>query len=177
MNSDTRPNAPSLRQDALIAQAYVDSRAAVCGYIYKRIGSAADAEDLAEEVFARLVEYTTLLNEKTLLGFIYSIARNCVVDYLRRRARSRMAADYFFVHARRASCDTEERVAAAEVAELEAAQIGRMSPRRSEVYGLCVGAGYTADEAAVALRLSRRTVENHLFAARREMHAALRECV
>lgn len=167
----------ALRQDDLIAEAYRSSRAALCGYIYKRIGSRADAEDLTQEVFVRLLEYTTLLNGRTVLRLLYSIARNMVVDYLRRHARSRAAAEYFFVHARRSSCDTEERVAAAEVLALESCELARMSQRRSQVYALCVHDGCAVDEAAAALALSRRTVENHLFAARQQMRRALRNCV
>lgn len=174
MTADSRI---AVRQDALIAEAYVASRAALCGYIRKRIGSQSDAEDLTQEVFARLLEYTTLLNEATVLRLLYAIARNKVVDYLRRHACSRAAADYFFVHARRASCDTEERVAAAEVRSMEHAQLARMSERRSQVYALCVHEGRTVDQAASDLALSRRTVENHLFAARQQMREALKVCI
>jgi len=174
MSADARI---AIRQDVLIAETYTASHAALCGYIYKHIGSRADAEDLTQEVFASLLEYTTLLNETAILRLIYSIARNKVVDYLRRHACSRAAADYFFVHARRASCDTEERVAAGEVLSLERAQLARMSPRRSQVYALCIREGQSVDEAAASLALSRRTVENHLFAARQQMRRALRACI
>ncbi len=167
----------AIRQDDLIAEVYRSSRAALCGYVYKCIGSRADAEDLVQEVFVRLLEYTTLLNETTVLRLVYSIARNRVVDYLRRHARSRAASDYFFVHARRASCDTEERVALSELLALEQDQLTRMSSRRSQVYALCVHDGCTVDETAGNLALSRRTVENHLFAARQQMRVALRACI
>ncbi len=174
MTADSRI---AIRQDALIAEVYRSSQAALCGYIYKCIGSRADAEDLVQEVFVRLLEYTTLLNETTVLRFVYSIARNCVVDYLRRHARSRAASDYFFVHARRASCDTEERVAFSELLSAEHSQLTLMSPRRSQVYALCVHDGCSVDETAECLSLSRRTVENHLFAARQQMRRALRACI
>ncbi len=174
MTSDSRI---ALRQDNLIAEAYRSSQAALCGYICKRIGSHADAEDLTQEVFVRLLEYNTLLNETTVVRLLYSIARNLVIDYLRRHARSRAAAEYFFVHARRASCDTEERVAAAEVTALESGELARMSHRRAQVYALCVHDGCAVDEAATSLALSRRTVENHLFAARQQMRQALRCCI
>ena len=167
----------ALRQDSLIAEAYRSSRAALCGYICSRIGSHTDAEDLTQEVFVRLLEYNTLLSETTVVRLLYAIARNLVIDYLRRHARSRAAAEYFFVHARRASCDTEERVAAAEAVSLERCELARMSHRRAQVYVLCVHDGCAVDEAATSLALSRRTVENHLFAARQQMRQALRCCI
>lgn len=178
MNSDARDKAlPGIRQDALIARTYVRSRDAICGYIYKRIGSRADAEDLTQEVFARMLEYTTLLDERTILPFVYSIARNRVVDYLRCHARSRAAAEWFFVHACSAQCDTEQRVAAAEVEALESTQLSRMSPQRARIYTLCACEERSAREVAAALSLSRRTVENHLYAARQQMRRALCSCL
>lgn len=167
----------ALRQDALIEATYLGLRDALCGYIYKRIGLRAEAEDLTQEVFLRLLEYPTLLDERTVAPFVYSIARNRVIDFLRRHARCRAAAEYFSLHARRVSHETEERIAARELEHLERQQIARMPHRKSQIYELCAHDGLTADEAAQTLRLSRRTVENHLFAARRTLRSALRECI
>lgn len=177
MHSDTPRTPSALRQDALIEATYLSSRDALCGYIYKRIGLREAAEDIAQEVFLRLLEYPTLLDSRTVLPFVYSIARNRVIDYLRRHARTRAAAEYFSLHARRASYDTQERIAAGELVRMEKRTIERMPPRRAQVYRLCVHDGCTADEAALTLSLSRRTVENHLFAARRTLRNALGECI
>ncbi len=168
---------PGIRQDRLIAATYVELRETLCGYIRKRIGSPCDAEDLVQDIFARLLEYNTLLDERTVVPFVYAIARNRVVDYLRRHARSRAAADYFFLHARRATCDVEERIAAAELVTLEHTLCQRLPQRRAQIYTLCVHDGCTAEEAAATLHLSCRTVENHLFAARRQIRGALRNCI
>lgn len=178
MTPESRPAAiPGIRQDRLIAATYVEQHAALCGYIRKRIGSPCDAEDLVQDIFARLLEYNTLLDERTILPFVYAIARNRVVDYLRRHARSRAAGDYFFLHARRATCDVEERIAASELAELEQSLCQRLPQRKEQIYTLCVHDGYTAAEVAATLNLSRRTVENHLFAARCQMRSALQACI
>ncbi len=178
MTFESRPAAiPGIRQDRLIAATYVELHAALCGYIRKRIGSFSDAEDLVQDVFARLLEYNTLLDERTIAPFVYAIARNRVVDYLRRHARSRAADDYFFLHARRATCDVEERIAASELSELEQSLCQRLPQRQVQIYTLCTRDGLTAEEAAATLHLSRRTVENHLFAARRQMRSALKACI
>ena len=178
MTPESRPaTTPGIRQDRLIAATYVELHEALCGYIRKRIGSPCDAEDLVQDVFARLLEYNTLLDEHTIAPFVYAIARNRVVDYLRRHARSRAAADYFFLHARRATCDVEERVAASELAELEQPLCRRLPQRQAQIYALCTRDGLTAEEAATRLGLGRRTVENHLFAARRQMRSALKACI
>lgn len=178
MNAD-KPQAVNfpLRQDALIAETYTQSRDAVRGYIYKRIGSYADAEDLTQDLFVRLLNCNTLLNEQTVLHFIYTVARNLIVDYLRRHARSRAASEYFSVYTSRTSRDTEERIAAGEVQTLETECLLRMPQRKAQIYRLCVQQDYSAERVAAELALSRRTVENHLFAARQQMRHAISACL
>ncbi len=163
-----------LRQDELIASAYLCRRDAIRGYILKRIGNIADSEDLTQDVFTRLLEYNTLLTEQTLPSFIYTIARNHVIDYLRRHACSRRAAEYFFIHSNRSTRNTEEQIAVNELESLEQQSIAQMSPRKAKVYLLYVHENRSVDEISESLQLSRRTVENHIFSARVDLREALR---
>lgn len=163
-----------IRQDDLIARAYGEMLERVRGYIRKRIGPTSDVEDLAEEVFVQLLEYHTLLTEQTLPRFIYTVARNRIVDYLRRHARSRRAQEYFTLRAPRATHETEERIAANELERLENRCLGLMAPRKAEIYRLHIHDGRSVEEISAALALSRRTVENQIFRARCEAREALR---
>ncbi len=173
MNPTSQISNP-VRQDELISKAYLDRRDAIRGYILKRIGNFSDSEDLTQDVFARLLEYNTLLTEQTLPSFIYTIARNQVIDYLRRHACSRRAAEYFFVHSVRSTRNTEEQIAVNELEELEQKSIDAMSPRKAKVYLLYVHENRSVDEISESLQLSRRTVENHIFSARVDLREALR---
>ncbi len=164
-------------QKAIVTAAYTTHRQRVWGYIVKRIGHAADAEDLTQELFLRLMEQTTLLSEQTLIAYIYSIAHNLVIDYLRRHARSQRAAAYFAVHAPRSTRNTEEQVAVNELEALEAESVARMPRRKAEVYLLYIHEHRSVDEIALTLGLSRRTVENHIFAARIDLRTMLREAL
>lgn len=178
MASESRQAArPGIRQDRLIAATYVELHDPLCGYVRKRIGAVCDAEDLVQDVFVRLLEYNTLLDEKTVVPFVYAMARNRVIDCLRRHARSRAASEYFFAHARHAACDVEERIAARELSSLERSLCEHLPKCRARIYALCVRDGRSAGEVAEMLSLSRRTVENHLFAARRQIRSALKNCV
>jgi len=62
---------------------------AVYRYIFYRLGDSAAAEDLSSEVFVRLVERIDRYRYrgKPLLAWLYTIARNQVIDYLRRAGR------------------------------------------------------------------------------------------
>ena len=65
---------------------YMEYRERVMGYIYARLRSQADAEDVCQDVFEKI--YTKLDSfdpEKSSIStWIYSITRNSVIDYYRR---------------------------------------------------------------------------------------------
>ncbi|MBO5187782.1 MAG: sigma-70 family RNA polymerase sigma factor [Alistipes sp.] len=161
-------------QRDLVATLYLERRAQIQGYIMRHIGYEAEAEDITEEVFLRLCEHSTLLTPVTLVTFAYSIARNLVIDYLRRHIRSRRAMAYFSTHAPRCTHNTEEQIIFNELETLEHASIARMPRKKAQIYQLYMHESQTVDEIATRLGLSRRTIENHIFSARIDLREALR---
>ncbi len=58
-------------------------------YLRKRIGNAADADDVLQEVFLRIhTRLHTLRDEEKLPMWLYQIAKNAVTDYYRRKSPS-----------------------------------------------------------------------------------------
>jgi len=58
----------------------------VCGYIH----DFAAAEDIASDIFVKLIMRRPKLNDKSLFKtYLYAIAKNTAVDYLRKRKRER----------------------------------------------------------------------------------------
>lgn len=95
-------------QNDRIADAYQKWYGALFGYICKRIGwdRAEDAEDLVQETFLHLLSCKSPLAGDRLVRFIYKVAKNQVIDYLRHHACIDAARIYFQEHARRDSCLT-----------------------------------------------------------------------
>jgi len=64
--------------------------ARIHGYIYRRIGSPSLAEDMAGEVFLRLLEaIKTQRGPRTnLLAWLYRVAHNLIVDHYRRQSKA-----------------------------------------------------------------------------------------
>lgn len=160
-----------VRQYSLIINVYNSSKAELLGYILKRIGSNIDAEDIMQDVYLRLLNYNTLLNEDLLRGLIYKIARNLIIDYYRHHACSQRAQEFF------ANCSyhnlntTEDTILANEVEQVESRCIEQLPKQRSQIYTLCSKGGLSTDEVATRMDLSPRTVENHLFLARKEIRS------
>ena len=151
----------------LIAEIYLEHSGRVCGYISRHIGNDEDARDLSQDVFVRLLGYAAPITPSSVVNFIYSIAHNLIVDYLRRHAHKERAAEYFAIH--------NPHTTSTEYHEIEgilSRAVAGLSVQRARIY-LMNDAGFSAGETAEALKLSRRTVENHLFAARKAVRAAV----
>ncbi len=153
-------------------------RGPVIRYIRYLVRNAADAEDLAQEVFLRAhQQLQTLRDPAALESWLYQIATHLSIDKMRQRAKAR------------------ERQVDAPVEELPLADQRRPSPltivQQDEMsacvqrYMATLGDGYkavlllhdsdglTADEIARLLQLPLTTVKMRLHRARRQLQAAL----
>ncbi|WP_303741552.1 RNA polymerase sigma factor, partial [uncultured Muribaculum sp.] len=82
--------------DDVIAKAYVGHRDGILRYIHSAINNRAEAEDLTQDVFLRILDYRMLINEATIKFFMYKIARNLICDYLRRHQVRQECYDYMY---------------------------------------------------------------------------------
>jgi RNA polymerase sigma-70 factor (ECF subfamily) len=73
---------------AAIAEIYERHHSAIYRYVFYRVGDASTAEDLTSTVFVRVVEKidTFVYRGRPLLSWLYTIARNVVIDAHRRGA-------------------------------------------------------------------------------------------
>ena len=73
----------------LITDSYKRYHLSVYLYIYNKVSNKEEAEDLAQDVFVRLLDYKQMLRPDTVKVFIYTISRNLTNDYLRVIIRNR----------------------------------------------------------------------------------------
>ncbi len=73
----------------ILGQIYDDYFARIYAYIYHRIGDSRVAEDLAADVFLRVLESVKADKawQTSLTGWLYRIAHNLVIDYYRRQSK------------------------------------------------------------------------------------------
>lgn len=78
---------------AAFAAIYDRHYRAVFNYIFYRVGDVPLAEDLTADVFVRLVEKIhTFTPDKPILAWLYTIARNRVIDHHRRYGRTTLVS-------------------------------------------------------------------------------------
>lgn len=169
-----------------VYRAYVDSVARAIAGALRRYGRegwlkgwreiAADVPDLVQEVFTRAFEPQTRRSfdgVREYGPFLHQIARNVVVDHLRRRTRRMI---------REAEVLVEETVAGARPSELPADPammtivgdyIERLSPEMRRIHEAMYVRGLSQREAAAALGLGRQVVRTLESRLRQGLRAAL----
>ena len=152
----------------LIEQALPDY-GKVLTYFQHQVGSKADAEDLTQETYSRLVEWLPKVVVQHPRGLLFRIARNLLVDRSRAQARSRDCCEPL----------TDERLegtpsgTATPLQQLTARDdlrkvqgaIAELPERCREVFILNRFGGFSYFEIATRLDISTSTVEKHMIRA------------
>ncbi len=161
----------------LIASSYETYHEQVRRYIRSRINEADDADDLAQDVFLRLMECGQMLREETAKDFIFTIARNLVIDYLRRYYKRQEITSYIYDMQETATNEPESRVITRDLQVHEWMKVIALPEQRRKVYCMSRYEDRSTAEIAAMLNLSLRTVENHLFRGRKEVREYMRQCI
>lgn len=159
----------SENQKNIIAEAYIQHRERVSYYIMKRINDWAEAENLTQDVFLRLLEYGASVNAKTVERLVFTIARNIMFDYLRHKYCANDAENYIISTYGNAVQECESGVIARDLESAEKRRVDRMPTQRRMVYMLKRYDDKKVAEIARGQNLSVRTVENHLRMARADI--------
>lgn len=163
--------------DQLITSSYEEYHSIILSYITYRITHRYEAEDLAQDVFVRLLDYKQMLRPDTVKYFLFTIARNIVIDYLRRYYKKQEIDSYQYDMTATSTNETEEQIMVNDLMTVEQRRLAAMPEQRRLVYSLNRFEGKTSPEIATEMNLSCRTVENHLFIGRREMRDFFRNCI
>ena len=94
MMTDSSQGIPATERDkrALLSSLYEEYYDKITHYAYSRIGDKAEAEDIAGEVFLKALKSLKSYQPRgvPMQAWLYRIARNLVVDYLRKGSNKRL---------------------------------------------------------------------------------------
>ena len=153
--------------------AYFERRAELTRYLRARTGSAAEAEDLVQELYLKVAAVGDGEEIVNPGAYLYRLASNLMLDRLRQRRRSETRdRDYLDSHnvvvggqgiADLAPAD--EAVAARQRLERLLAAVETLPPRTRDAFRLHKFEGLTHAETAARLGISRSAVEKHISSA------------
>lgn len=137
-------------------------------FINGLLRSEEDAGELTQELFVKL--WTNRLSvdpDKTLSTYLYVMARNLAFNFLKSKyVRESYANDSYHIEE---SIDSEEVVWAKELEHILHVAVEKMPERRKEIFVLSRKKGLSNEEIATQLDISKKTVENQLSLAIKEL--------
>jgi RNA polymerase sigma-70 factor (ECF subfamily) len=138
------------------------------GYVLAIAHSPYAAEEITQEIFIKLWLCRDILHQvDNLDGYIFTIARNKTLNYLRKAAYDQRLLRELQAFALPENNNVEERALANEYDRLIGDALTLLSPQRRLVYQLSRDKGLNHEEIARHLQLSRNTVKNHMVEALR----------
>jgi RNA polymerase sigma-70 factor, ECF subfamily len=142
------------------------------------VGDAEEARDIVQVTFLRLWENRDRFDERWSPNtWIYRIASNLAIDYLRARKSRERAAEPVRHHLRAVAGQPSgrglDRLAEAEVAGIFQELAAELTEKQRLVFLLREVEGLPSPEVAAIAGCRESTVRNHLFNARKTLKAAL----
>ena len=160
----------------LIETYYRDHRDELLAFVSSRLGGAVEAEDIVQNVFLRLLTTDKMITEITLPALTYTIARNLISDYYRRRN----TYEEFEHYIKRSSDDyssMESVISAKEITELLERGLARIPENFREIYRMHIYGGMKVGEISQTLGEGYKSVEHRLGVARKALRSFLENYV
>ncbi|MDB5199337.1 MAG: polymerase sigma-70 factor [Chitinophagaceae bacterium] len=144
-------------------------------YISSIIKSTQVSEELVMDVFLKIWLGKDLLSQiENFNAFIFRVAHNKAIDFLRSVAKDPKFQDLLFDEMNLATHDTADSSVLQQEYENKLREaISVLSPQRKKVYQLSRELDMTHDQIAAHLKLSKNTVNNHIVEAQRFIRSYL----
>ena len=162
-----KPNAMNKNRQT-ITDHYTTHRNELLAYVSSRLGNHAEAEDVVQSVYLRLLMMEKMISSVSISNFCYTIAMNLVYDYFRQHTLSKKYA-YKFAHSHVESYSIEPQLFAKELTCLIDHSLKCVPENCRNVYRMHIYEGMKVSEISTLLGEDYKSVEYRLGAARREV--------
>lgn len=148
--------------DATLRTLYSDHHGWLNGWLRSKLGNAADAADLAQDTFVRLINRSERLELKAPRAFLRTVARGLVIDHWRREELERAYLEALARLPEHETPSPESRELVFELLESIAKMLDGLKPkvRRAFLLAQCEGIPYK--QIAEQMNISVRSVERYV---------------
>ena len=158
----------------LLETYYTDHRDELLAFVSSRLGGSEESEDIVQNVFLRLLTTDKMITEVTLPALVYTITRNLITDYYRRR-HTYEAFEHFIKGSSEEDDSMESVFSARELTELLERGLVRVPENCREIYRLHIYGGMKVSEISQAIGEGYKSVEHRLGTARKAVRQYLRK--
>lgn len=145
----------------------------VVNFIFRMLGNAEDADDIAQDVFVRVYQNLDTWRPETKFStWLFALARNAAIDRIRWRSRHRTESIESEPEIA-ASSGTSEAVDAREIGNQIAAAVAKLPEDQKTAILLSEYQGMSYAEIADVMRCSEKSVESRLYRAKQTLRTAL----
>ena len=149
----------------------------VVNFIFRMLGNAEDAHDVAQEVFVRVYQKLHTYRPGTKFStWLFALARNAAIDHLRWRARHPTEPIEPETPAP-AVTGTAKEVEVHEIGNLIAAAVAELPEDQRTALVLAEYQGMSYTEIAAVMRCSEKSVESRVYRAKQTLRRGLRPLV
>lgn len=167
----------TLKSD-LIENSYKEFRQPLYIYICKAVKNDDEAEDMVQDVFLKLIEYNDMLRQDTVRYFIFTIAKNLILDYHRKRLVVNDYNSYYSYSYNESTVDdTSSNTIVKDILRMERKFVSELPRQRRKVYELVRYEEKTVSDISSEMSLSIKTIENHLLLGRKYVRECLGKCI
>lgn len=154
---------------SLIAAYYAEHYDEIMSFVASRLLQSAETEDIVQNVFLRLLQIDKMITPTTLPCLVYTVARNLVIDYWRRK-KCWEEYEHFICKGdwqTQYVDDVESVYSAREVEMFLEKSMARLSDKQSRVIRMNIFEGMQVGEIAQVLDINYKIAEYRLGAARK----------
>jgi RNA polymerase sigma-70 factor (ECF subfamily) len=165
-----------MNKETLISNYYSLHRNELLAYASSRLGDKDEAEDLVQNTYLRVLTTDKMLTAHTLPALVYTICRNLINDYYRRRA-FHYEYEHYIKSSQIGEISMESVFFAADIIERMERGLARMPKKCRDIYRMHILGGMRVSEISEQTGQKYKTVENRLGMARKQMRSYLRAVV
>ncbi len=136
----------------------------IYSFSLKYLNNKSDAEELVQDVFLKIWEKRKTLDASlNIKAFIFKIAVNTIYDFIRRKNIEHAFEDYARLNYTTNENYTWHDVIFKEMQQKLESLMAQLPEQQQKIFKLSKLEGCSNDEIAQKMKLSKRTVENHLY--------------
>jgi len=133
-----------------------------------------DSEGVVQEVFLTLWRKRAEIQiNKDIGSYLFTITYNTIRKHFRKLARERKHLDEYSKSVLTEDDSTNARMEYKDLLEFAESAIDLLPSRQKTIYRYCMQEGLSTKEIAERLKISPRTVENHLYRAKSHLKKAI----